>query len=280
MIFGKLSPIHGDTVTYTCLRKWRQPQAGEVIIVLQGDVLTVGGTAIIELLPSGFVRKLPLPNPYCLREEKDHRSNMSTEHEAYKLLGDHSCVPELVSWDPADYSLTMEYMQNGSLMEYVQQHKRNISLRLRLQWSKQAAKAICTVHSAGVIHCDIHPRNFLLNSNLDLKISDFGGASVHGSEPSATAATRFLSPDHDWNAKPTRVDDIFSLGSLMYFIFTDVYPFTDESSDEVRRSFKSDDFPNVSWLLCGDVILQCWQRKVNTAQTVFDRLSQLNTETW
>lgn len=34
------------------------------------------------------------------------------------------------------------------------------------------------IHSAGVIHRDIKPQNLLVNSNCDLKICDFGLATV------------------------------------------------------------------------------------------------------
>jgi serine/threonine protein kinase len=39
------------------------------------------------------------------------------------------------------------------------------------------------VHSAGVIHRDLKPRNLLVNSNCDLKICDFGLARVNFDDP-------------------------------------------------------------------------------------------------
>ncbi|PKX90052.1 uncharacterized protein P174DRAFT_445076 [Aspergillus novofumigatus IBT 16806] len=45
-----------------------------------------------------------------------------------------------------------------------------------------------------VTHCDLSPKNSLLDCDLNLKIADFGGASLCGEEPSATPATRFRSP--------------------------------------------------------------------------------------
>jgi serine/threonine protein kinase len=43
----------------------------------------------------------------------------------------------------------------------------------------QILRAIMYIHSALLIHCDIRPRNCLVNSNCDLKISDFGQARVN-----------------------------------------------------------------------------------------------------
>ena len=43
----------------------------------------------------------------------------------------------------------------------------------------QILRGLKYIHSAGLIHCDIRPRNCLVNANCDLKISDFGQARVN-----------------------------------------------------------------------------------------------------
>merc|ERR1719162_2181979 len=40
----------------------------------------------------------------------------------------------------------------------------------------QVLRGMKYVHSAQVIHCDLKPRNLLVNANCDLKISEFGQA--------------------------------------------------------------------------------------------------------
>jgi serine/threonine protein kinase len=42
----------------------------------------------------------------------------------------------------------------------------------------QVLRGLKYIHSAGVIHRDLKPRNLLVNSNCDLKICDFGLARV------------------------------------------------------------------------------------------------------
>ncbi|KAK2758173.1 hypothetical protein FQN54_004017 [Arachnomyces sp. PD_36] len=278
------SPVsYPNSITYICVPgPWKQqtqppnrpePQPGEVIYVTKGEVLAWGGTAILERLPSGPVIKTPIPNPFCRAEENDHRRNMRLEARIYKTIGKHPRIPSIVNWDPETCCLTMEYLENGNLRDYIRQNHQNLTSQLRLQWARQAAEALAVLHAVDVIHCDLSPRNFLLDSDLNLKLSDFGGASVRGSEPSATPATRFRHPGYDWDAAPVFGDDIFSLGSLIYFIMTDSYPCEEIPSDEVEKLYEIQQFPETSHLVCGSIIMKCWCREVDTARGVHDYLT-------
>ncbi|KAI9039929.1 zinc knuckle domain protein [Aspergillus affinis] len=222
----------------------------------------LGGTAILERLPSGTVMKTLIPSPYCRAEEDDHRRNMRLEAQIYTMIGEHPRVPKLIHWDLKTCCLEMEYLENGNLKEYVLQNDQSIILQLRLRWSRQAAEALTALHGVEVIHCDLSPRNFLLDSHLNVKIADFGDASLCGSDPSATPATRFRHPDYDWNVQPVFGDDIFSLGSLIYFIMTGSYPYEEISSDEVEKLYEIQQYPDVSSVVCGAMIMQCWRRQV------------------
>ncbi|PGH23931.1 hypothetical protein AJ80_01993 [Polytolypa hystricis UAMH7299] len=132
----------------------------------------------------------------------------------------------------------MEYLENGNLRDYMRHNHQTITPLLRLRWAREPAEALTVLHTVDVMHCVLSPRNFLLDSDLHLKISDFGGASLCGSEPSATPATRFRHPAYDWNAAPVFGDDIFSLGSLIYFIMTGCYPYEDIPSNEVEKLYE------------------------------------------
>ena len=241
----------------------------------RGKHLGTGASAVIELLPSGRVTKTPIPNPFCRAEEEDHRQNMRIEARVYQALGEHACLPKMYDWEPDTCRLTLEYMENGDIGEYVREHRDEISPEIRLRWAIQAAEGVSVVHSAGVLHCDISPRNFLLDSKLNLRISDFGGASLDGAEPTAEPGERFRPGSFDWRSPPTTKDDLFGLGSLIYFIATNTYPYEEIPSDEVVKLYEVRQFPNVEDLVCGSVIQQCWLGEADSAKLVHSKLRTL-----
>ncbi|EEP75415.1 predicted protein [Uncinocarpus reesii 1704] len=217
----------------------------DIVYVTKGRRLAWGGTAILEQLPSGAVIKTPIPNPLCPPLAEDCLRNMRVEAQVYRRIGEHARIPKLPHWDPDNCCLTMEYLQNGNLKEYIRRNKHStIPPDLCLRWAQQAAEGLMVLHAAKVIHCDLCPRNCLLDSDLSLKICDFGGASLSGSEPSATPATRFLHPFYDYNILPVFRDDLFSLGSLIYFIMTGHYPYEEAPSDEVIKHYETQKFPD------------------------------------
>lgn len=245
-----------------------EPGPAEIIYVTKGDYLCSGGTAFLERLPCGHVMKTPIPNPLIPIYERDHRRDMRLEARIYQKIGENPRVPKMINWDPQTDCLMIEYMENGNLGEYIRQNHTSVTSELRLRWAKQAAEGLRVLHDIGVVHCDVSPRNFLLDSNLDLRISDFAGASLDGSKPSAAAGERFRAPGTDWDIRPDFGDDIFSLGSLIYFIMTDKYPYEEIFGDEVEGLYERHVFPDISHVTCGTIIKRCWERQIQTAQEV------------
>ena len=44
---------------------------------------------------------------------------MTTESEIYKKLGPHPRLVKIIDWDPKECVLTIEYMPNGCLKDYL-----------------------------------------------------------------------------------------------------------------------------------------------------------------
>ncbi|KAF2456014.1 kinase-like domain-containing protein [Lineolata rhizophorae] len=234
----------------------------------KGDLIGWGTTGIVQRTSTGVVIKTPWKG-----ERADEcRKDMATEARIYQRLGHHSRLARMIDWDPEQCTLTLEDIPNGSLRDYLVNHE-STSLSQRLVWAMQAAEGVQLLHSANVIHCDVGPRNFLVGADLSLRIADFSGSSLQGSQASACPGTRFARPDFDWRSPPKVEDDLFSLGSTIYTLITGQAPFRELDSDEVETRYAARSFPDVSDRPCGHVIEGCWTGNISSAQEVLDLLA-------
>ena len=249
------------------------PPPGVIVLQRRGEFVGGGVTGIVERLPSGDVIKTPLvfpddPGLDCARD-------ITIEAEIYQMLGEHPRLVKLRSWDPVHHELVLEYMQNGTLKQYVRDHLEEITPQLRIRWARQAVEGLQLLHAAGVIHCDVGPHNFLLDEDLELKIADFGGSSVNGSRASVCPGIRYKTPVLDWRKPPTLTEDLFSLGSLFYFIFTGNVPFHDLEEEEVEDKFRAGVFPDLSGVPCADIIVLCWKQRAESALSIWEALEKV-----
>jgi len=95
------------------------------------------------------------------------------------------CHPNIVSFvefcnHKKEKILVYEYLSNGSLDQHIESGK--LSWKKRVEICIAAARGLHYLHAGAkrtIIHRDIHPRNILLDANMEPKLSDFG-FSVQG----------------------------------------------------------------------------------------------------
>lgn len=246
---------------------------GTIYFITKGWQIGWGGTAHIERLhDSGHVVKSPKTNPYDPVEEERYRADMRTEAAIYERLGDCPHIPRLIDWDIDTCCLTMQYLEKGSLDTYVRATE-DVDMDVRRRWTLQAAAALKALHAAGVIHSDVTPRNFMLDADLKLYISDFAGSSLDGADSTVAGGSKYQPPGWRWNRPPQVEDDIFALGSVMYFIMAGKEPYDGVEDEEVEALFKEGKFPDVSGLDCASTIQGCWDGSIKTAEQIEDSLS-------
>lgn len=253
----------------------KEVPANVVYYVTRGEHISHGPTSHVERLKSGHIIKYPRPNPYDAREEELNFRDMRTEAEVYQRVGDSPYVPKLINWDSTTCSLTLECLPKGDLALYMRKNPATTK-EIRHRWTLQAAAALDSLHAADIIHCDVCPRNFLLDDALNIVISDFAGSSIDGSDATMAAGPRYLPPGWNWMRRSQKSDDVFSLGSVIYFIMMGREVFSQLKDTEVQQCFQEGIFPDdVHSLVCGEVILACWEGRLRSADAVVASLSAL-----
>lgn len=126
--------------------------------------------------------------------------------------------------------LVMKFVPGQSLQCRVDEQG-PLPVREVLRLARQAALGLAAAHAQGVVHRDVKPANMLLEEKVDrLLISDFGLArTVDDATLTRTGIVagtpHYMSPEQAQGDGIDHRSDLFSLGSVMYFMCAGRPPF-------------------------------------------------------
>ncbi len=146
--------------------------------------------------------------------------------------------------------LVMPYLRGCSLQKRVQDEG-PLATEDVLRIGLQVASGLAAAHAQGIIHRDIKPANILVGDGVDRAvITDFGLArsidDVSLTKSGTLAGTpQYMSPEQ---ARGERIDersDLFSLGSVLYFLCTGQSPFRSETVYGILNKITSAALPDM-----------------------------------
>jgi len=136
--------------------------------------------------------------------------------------------------------IALEYVPGGDLSQYVQPGKL-LSPEQCIQVAFKSCGALDYAYRQGIVHRDIKPANIMVVSGTNIKVADFGAAFLKsGTDPQlqqdmGVGSPYYMSPEQVSGAELGHQSDMFSLGVVLYELFTGKRPFTADTLPELFR---------------------------------------------
>ncbi len=250
-------------------------------VAAAGDAPRINGYRLLRMIGSGGTSKVflaerqprlgqPAPAPeqvvlkildahlmngfFIERFIREYRIISTVQNEHVSRIYDQGVTDEHVY-------IAMEYFPGGDLRTRLGSRKDStqgprLTSMQTLKIVTQVARALDAIHSAGVIHRDLKPNNIMFRQSGHLALVDFGVAkqlSEHTitATGSLIATPLYMSPEQCLGKPQDARSDLYSLGVMLYEMFTGKRLFDSDNLAAIAFSHVHGDIPRLPPALGG-----------------------------
>ncbi len=184
-----------------------------------------------------------------LAGKEEERGRFRREAEAVASLR-HSNILEVYDYsgyDAEEAYIVSEFIHGPTLREFAQTVGLGLP-EIGVMVAERLACALSHAHAGGIIHRDVKPENVMFQDDGSIKLTDFGIARMVDRDDRMTQTGALLgSPAH----MPPEIiagepvdhrSDIFSLGTVLYWLACGTLPFTGDSPAQVLKRIVESDY--------------------------------------
>jgi serine/threonine-protein kinase len=154
---------------------------------------------------------------------------------------DHPNICTVYEFDEAEEKtfISMAYIEGQSLKKKIESEELELDEALRI--ATQVAEGLQEAHKKGIVHRDIKSANIMVTEKGESKIMDFGLARVAGGtlvtkDGTTMGTVAYMSPEQARGEEVDHRTDIWSLGVVLYEMFSGQLPFKGEHDQAVVYS--------------------------------------------
>ncbi|KAI0367671.1 kinase-like protein [Pilatotrama ljubarskyi] len=174
--------------------------------------------------------------------EKDALAKLSGGHPGFIKV--HAAFQ-----DETSLYFVLDLAPNGDLADLVKKYG-SLSLQCAQWYAAQIVDAVLWMHSRGVLHRDLKPENVLLDSELRVKLSDFGSAYIAPDNDlsprssSFVGSAAYVSPELLNRASKTtsKSSDLWAIGCTVYFVIAGMPAFAAMNDYQSFRKIEALDY--------------------------------------
>ncbi|XP_069765183.1 receptor-interacting serine/threonine-protein kinase 1 isoform X5 [Narcine bancroftii] len=202
-----------------------------------------GGFGMVSLCHRKNHGLVVLKTVYTGPQRMEYKGSLLEEGKMMHKLN-HDRVIKLIGviLEEGNYSLVMEFMVNGNLLQLLMSV--TIPLPVKGRIILEIIDGMTYLHIMNIVHKDLKPENILVDADYHIKIADLGVSIFRtwsrltteelkrrcqmSSKPQNNAGTlAYLAPEHlqSLNAKATEKSDVYSFAIVMWVILTNREPY-------------------------------------------------------
>jgi len=135
--------------------------------------------------------------------------------------------------------IVMEFLEGTSLDQLIRD-RQELATMTKLEIIRQVCSGVMFAHERGVIHRDLKPANIFLREDGLIKILDFGVAKLATSKMTKSGVilgtVAYMAPEQLMGETIDVRADVFSIGAIMYELFSYRKPFRGDTITQVMGS--------------------------------------------